>query len=106
VGTSPSIAPNGPEQTTWLVLDDFGAIGRSWRETDEDAADRETIIRDLFAGDYYSPVRIVDLHTAEGWSRDVTAEIASEVRQRVADLGENGRISASVLAFLIATNRD
>jgi hypothetical protein len=33
--TSPSIAPHGPEQDTYIVLDDFGSrIGRAWRETD------------------------------------------------------------------------
>ena len=40
--SSPSIAPQGPDQDTYLVLDDFGRIGRAWRETGEDAADRET----------------------------------------------------------------
>jgi hypothetical protein len=45
--TSPTIAPHGPDQDTYLVLDDFGPMGRSWRETDEDGADRETLMRDL-----------------------------------------------------------
>jgi len=31
--TSPSIAPHGPEQDTYLVLEDFGPLGRSSRET-------------------------------------------------------------------------
>jgi hypothetical protein len=45
--TSPSIAPHGAEQDTYIVLDDFGPsfVGRAWRETDENAADRETVIR-------------------------------------------------------------
>ncbi len=107
MGTAPSISPNGPEQDTYLVLDDFGGtLGCSWRETDEDAADRETVVRDLLAGEYNSPVRIVAFNIAEGWSRDVTVEIAGEVRQQLADRGEKHEISASVLAFLIATNRD
>ena len=46
--TSPSIAPQGLEQDTYLVLDDFGGmLGSSWRETGADDADRETLIRDL-----------------------------------------------------------
>ena len=47
--TSPSIAPgHGHEHDVYLVLDDFGSrLGRSWRETDENAANRETLIRDL-----------------------------------------------------------
>ena len=57
--TSPSLAPHGPEQDTYLVLEDFGSLGRSWRETDEEDADRETLIRDLFSGEYTDPVRIV-----------------------------------------------
>jgi hypothetical protein len=33
--TSPSIAPHHEaDQDTYLVLDDFGFIGRSWRETE------------------------------------------------------------------------
>jgi hypothetical protein len=51
--TSPSIAPHGPEQDTYLVLDDFGGrLGRAWRETDENATDRETLIRDLVEGQF------------------------------------------------------
>jgi hypothetical protein len=44
--TSPSIAPRGSNQDTYVVLDDFGPrLGRTWREINEDAADRETLIR-------------------------------------------------------------
>ena len=32
-------------------------------------------IRNLIEGQYHRPVRIVALNTADGWSRDVTAEI-------------------------------
>ena len=63
---SPSIAPHGPDQDTYLVLDDFGRIGRAWRETDEDGADREMLIRNLLSGEYSNPVRIVAFNTAEG----------------------------------------
>ena len=34
-------------------------IGRAWREAAEEAADRETVIRNLLAGEYNDPVRIV-----------------------------------------------
>jgi hypothetical protein len=65
--TSPSIAPHGPEQDTYIVLDDFGRSGRSWCEIDEHGTDRETLIRDLMSGQYNSPVRIVAFNTVEGW---------------------------------------
>jgi len=100
--TSPSIAPHGPDQDTYLLLDDFGQIGRAWRETDLGAADRETLIRNLLSGEYRNPVRIVAFNTAEGRSRDLTADVADEVRRRFV---ESDELSESVLAFLVATNR-
>jgi hypothetical protein len=94
---SPSIAPHGPEQDTYIVLDDFGArLGLAWRETNADAADRDTVIRNLLAGEYSHPIRIVAFNTAEGWSRDVTAEIANEVRRLYAELDD---VPDSVLQF-------
>ena len=44
--------------------------------------DRETVIRNLISGEYSNPVRIVAFNTDKGWSRDVTAEIAREIRDR------------------------
>jgi len=100
--TSPSIAPHGPDQDTYLVLDDFGPMGRSWRETDENGADRETLIRDLVEDQYSRPIRIVAFNTAEGWSRDVTVDIADELRRRYVEFGE---VSESILEFLEANRR-
>ncbi len=100
--TSPSIVPPGTDQDTYLVLDDFGLLGRAWRETDEEGADRETLIRDLLAGEYDSPFRIVAFNTAQGWSRDVTMDIADELRRRYV---EHDEVPASVLEFLEAANR-
>ena len=100
--TSPSIAPHGPDQATYIVLDDFGQIRRAWRETDEGAADRETLIGNVLSGEYNNPVRIVAFNTAEGWSRDVTVDVADEVRRRHVEFDE---VPESVLAFLDAANR-
>jgi hypothetical protein len=87
---SPSIVPWGAlARDVYLVLDDFGErLGRSWCETDEADADRATLIRHLLEGQYSSPVRIVAFNTAEGWSRDVTEDIAAELAQACADRGE------------------
>jgi hypothetical protein len=101
--TSPSIAPqHGHEQDTYMVLNDFGRFGRSWCETDEDAANRERLIRDLMRDQYSAPVRIVAFNTAEGWSRDVTMDIADELRRRYVEYGE---APESVIAFMEATRR-
>jgi hypothetical protein len=74
---TPSLVPNHDDREIYLVLDDFGErMGRSWRETDEENTDRATVIADLIDGQYSNPVRVVSFDTAEGWSRDVSEEIA------------------------------
>lgn len=81
---SPSIAPTLPDDVdVYLVLDDFGGrLGRAWRETDEESAARQAVITDLLDGQYSYPTRVVAFNTAQGWSRDVSAEIADLILQR------------------------
>jgi hypothetical protein len=100
--TSPSIVPHGADRDTYLVLEDFGRIGCCWHQTDADNADRETLIRDLVEGQYRQPVRIVAFNTAEGWSRDVTMDIADELRRRYIEFGE---VPDSILDFMEANRR-
>ena len=85
---SPPLAPVGFDVDVYVVLDDFGSIGRSYRETAEEGADRESLIRDLMGGQYNNPVRIVCFNTAKGTSRDATLEIAREIQDRVSRKGE------------------
>ena len=85
--SSPSIIPDDADRDIYLVLDDFGRLGRAWRETDARAADRDALIRDLLDGQYRNPVRIAAFDTTEGWSRDVTEEIAVALHERCADAG-------------------
>jgi hypothetical protein len=99
--TSPSIVPER-NQDTYLVVDDFGWIGCAWRETDVGSTDRETLIRGLMHGDYNRPIRIVAFNTAEGWSRDVTMEIADELRRRYVEFGE---MPDATLDFMDANRR-
>lgn len=99
---SPPLVPDDTNRDVYLVLDDFGRLGRAWRETDEAGTSRATLVRNLLDGQYESPVRIVAFNTAEGWSRDVTVDIADEVRRRYVEYDE---VSESVLKFLEATNR-
>ena len=74
---TPSIVPSGNDQTVYLVADDFGKDGSSWRETDCDTADLETVIQDLLMGQYSNPIRVVAFNTAERWSEDVSEDVAA-----------------------------
>ena len=72
----------------YLVLDDFGKLGRVYREVDEAEADKATVIRRLIEGQYNDPVRIVAFNTSEGWARDVSEDIAREIRDWAARKGD------------------
>jgi hypothetical protein len=79
---TPSIVPNGHDHTVYLVADDLGQTGRIWPEADFETTDLETITADLLTGQYKNPIRVVAFNTAEGWSQDVSSEIAHELRLR------------------------
>jgi uncharacterized membrane protein len=81
-GWTPSIVPNGDDQNVYIVVDDFGRNGRAYRETDVERTDLEAVIMDMLEGQYHNPVRVVAFNTAEGWSQDVSADIAQELRRR------------------------
>jgi hypothetical protein len=78
---TPSIVPNEGDQNVHLVLDDLGRSGRVWTEAGAENTDLEAIIADLLNGQYKDPVRVVGFNT-EGWSQDVSADVAEELRQR------------------------
>jgi hypothetical protein len=94
---SPSIVPEESDRDVYLVLEDFGPFGRAWRETDDGDTDRVTLIRYLLEGQYENPIRIVAFNTVEGWSRDVTEDIANELQDVCSDRGE---LSASIEEFI------
>jgi ATP-dependent DNA ligase len=57
---SPSIVPETADRDIYQVLDDFGRLGRSWREIDEERTGRET-----------------RYHRFDGWSSHVGSAIRS-----------------------------
>jgi hypothetical protein len=99
---SPSMVPAETGHDTYLVLEDLGRFGRVWRETAEANANHETLIRDQLDDQYSRPMRIVAFNTAEGWSRDVTVDMADELRRRFA---ECDYVPVSVEEFLDLASR-
>jgi len=102
---SPSIIATAPDdREIYLVLDDFGGrLGHTWPEVGEERTNRETVIADLLAGQYASPVLVVAFNMAEGWSRDVSKEIASELMQRCVNEGRD--LPASLEGFVFGHRR-
>ena len=81
------IVPMYPENdvTAYIVVEDFGHLGRAFRETDLAEADPATIVRNMISGEYGDPLRVVAFNIVEGWSRDVSEEIAYDVLDRAYD---------------------
>src|ERR1700722_15538762 len=75
--------------TVYLVLNDHGKNGLAYDETDPAEADRETIIRNFLSGQYSNALRVIAFNTAEGWSRDVSEDIAGEVLERAFNADDN-----------------
>jgi hypothetical protein len=94
----PSIVPDGQEPTVYLVLNDFGRYGRAYSETSEERSDLETTITDLITGQYDRPVRVVAFNTAEGWSADVSKDIAREIMRRLDLAGDE--LPVALAAFI------
>ena len=76
------------EQTVYLVLDDLGKRGRVWREIDEARANEQAIINNILSGQYERPLRVVAFEIDDGWSCDVTKEVAG----KLLDVARQGRL--------------
>ena len=96
--TETPLAPKLTDNVTvYVVLNDFGKLGRAFVETDELEADDWTIVSKIISGKYSNPVRVVAFNISEGWSRDVTEDIAEAVLGR----GENeGPLSEPAKKFV------
>ena len=77
-------------------------FGRVWRELCEEAANEQTVLELIANGEFHRPMRVIVFNTAEGWSRDVTIDIADELRRRYVEFGE---VPEAVLAFMEANQR-
>jgi hypothetical protein len=68
--------------TVHLVVDDFGTLGRSYRETDEAQSDAAAVVENLLNGQYFNPLRVIAFNLQEGWVRDVSKDVARAVLER------------------------
>jgi hypothetical protein len=75
IAWTPPIVPKGDDENVYLVVDNLGSYGEVWREIETVRTDLECVITDLLDG-------VVGFNTAEGWSRDVSSDVADELRRR------------------------
>jgi hypothetical protein len=62
---TPEIATYGADQTVYLVVDRFGALGTVYRETEVERVDLEAITADFMSGQFNDPIRVVAFNTLE-----------------------------------------
>ena len=95
---TPSIVPNGHDQTFYIVINNYGKLGPAFAETDVGEADLETTITDLMSGQYNDPVRVVAFNTVEHWAEDASEDVAREIMRRLDLVG--GALPSSLAAFV------
>jgi hypothetical protein len=81
-GWSSTVVPYGADQTVYVVMDRFRALGSVVREAEVERTNLETIIGDLMSGQFNDPVRVVAFNTLEHWAEDVSAAVATEIQTR------------------------
>jgi hypothetical protein len=95
---TPSLVPVSESSDVYCVLDELPTFGRVWRElSQEAAANKQTVLKLIANGEFHDPVRVIAFNAAEGWSRDVTGEIAEELLEREASEGD---LSPSARTFV------
>ena len=73
-------------------------LGKHGRRPLSKILNLEPLIEDLLDGQYSNPVRIVAFNTAEGWSRDVSEEVAQMLLLRSAEQSHD--LASSVREFV------
>jgi hypothetical protein len=62
-----------------MVLDDFGKLGRAWREADEERTSESDVVHDIISGEYTRPVKVTAFDLEERWVRDVSEDVARAI---------------------------
>jgi hypothetical protein len=96
---SPSLAPQtfNYDTTVYIVLNDYGKLVCAYVETDETEAHENVVVADIIDGQYSRPTRVIAFNTHQGWSRDVSEQIA----RKILDLNLQGTtLSAPAVEFV------
>jgi hypothetical protein len=93
-----SIVPDLPVSVViHQVLDDFGRLGRAWRELGEEETSESAIVQAILKGQFKRPVQVVAFCLEDSWCRDVTEDIARAVIKRARENGDT--LSSSARGF-------
>lgn len=77
-GLPSPVVPYGADQTLFVVID---RLDRS-TEIRIERSDLEATIGELVAGCFNDPVKVISFNTLEHWMKDISTDVAGEIRAR------------------------
>jgi len=77
-GVPSPVVPYGADRTLFVVID---RLDRA-TEIRVERSDLETTISDLVAGCFSDPVRVISFNTLEHWMKDISTDVAGEIKAR------------------------
>lgn len=72
------VVPYGADQTLFVVIDRRGKAD----EIRVERSDLEATIDELVSGCFNDPVKVISFNTLEHWARDISRDVAGEIRAR------------------------
>ena len=77
-GVQSPVVPYGADQTIFVVID---RLDRT-TEIRIERNDLEATIGELVAGCFHDPVKVISFNTLEHWMKDISTDVAGEIRAR------------------------
>jgi len=77
-GVPPPFVPYGADKTLFVVIDRLAPT----REIRIERSDLEATIGELVAGCFNDPIKVISFNTLEHWMKDISTDVAGEIRAR------------------------
>ncbi|MCK1720653.1 hypothetical protein [Bradyrhizobium sp. 141] len=78
VGVPSPVVPYGADQTLFVVVDRLDEA----TEIRIERSDLEATIGELVAGCFNDPIKVISFNTLEHWMKDISTDVAGEIRAR------------------------
>ena len=77
-GVLPPVVPYGADKTLFVVIDRRDEA----TEIRIERSDLEATIRELVAGCFNDPIKVISFNTLEHWMKDISTDVAGEIKAR------------------------
>ena len=77
-GVPSPVVPYGADKTMFVVIDRLDKA----REIRIERSDLEATIGELVAGCFNDPIKVISFNTLEHWMKDISTDVAGEIRAR------------------------